>query len=101
MSTLDNVVVLRENFRVLVSAFYAFQGQSSLKEQGVMIDNVGQDVIAVAWNQTSVTGDPLWYQGEKSGRPYNILRQRNHWLMFEHLGEIRHELCGGLVEVKP
>lgn len=89
-STFDNVIVLKNDMPRLIQAFRNFVGQTSLKEQADIIESVvnNEDVIAIAWNQTSVNGDTWINKGpynkdtdEES--PYNIFKQDDHWNLFE------------------
>jgi hypothetical protein len=85
-STFDKVIVLREDVPKLIQAFREFEGETSLKEQADYIEkelNADEDLVAIAWNQTSVNGD-MWetYEEEKGSRPYNMLSDTGHWSLF-------------------
>lgn len=90
-STFDNVIVLKEDLPKLITVFREFEGDTSLPEQADILENyfnTDDDLIAVAWNQTSVNGD-CWinYGGindDSEAIPYNILTMTDrHWNLFE------------------
>lgn len=100
-STFDNVVVMKDHIPELIEAFRAFEGDTSLKEQADLIESAYQtdeDLIAIAWNQTSVNSD-AWEadevktdeDGEEYYPSYNLFRQDKHWT-FSKLG--RHSNSG-------
>lgn len=91
-STFDNVVVMKEDLPKLIEAFRNFEGETSLKEQADIFEQAlkDDDLLAVAWNQTSVNGDA--WQSDETGKdeddeevylPYNILTMEKHWNLFE------------------
>lgn len=90
VSTFDNVIVERENIPFLVKCFREFEGETSLKEQADVIElayNKDDDLVAVAWNQTSVNGDTWMNKGgydedPDEEIPYNILTMNDHWSPF-------------------
>ena len=84
MTTLDRVLVKKENFTKIIKAFREFEGNTSLKEQADILESQ-DDVIAVGWNQTSVCPN-VWVDGEK---PYNCLAEEEHWWLFEELQEMK------------
>lgn len=59
MSTFDNVMVYKEDFKRLCTAFREFNGETSLKEQADIIEKLEKDktLVAICWNQTSVNAD--------------------------------------------
>ncbi len=92
-STFDNVVVMKKDIPRLIEAFRSFEGETSLKEQAVIIEDAfknDKDLIAIAWNQTSVNGD-AWEsddlgvddEGEEYYLPYSVLTGTKHWDLFE------------------
>lgn len=88
-STFDNVVVMKEDIPKLIEAFRNFEGETSLREQADIIEDVYQndeDLLAIAWNQTPVNGD-VWVSDETDDDgehlPYNLLRDEGHWDLFE------------------
>ncbi|WP_116787651.1 hypothetical protein [Flavobacterium psychrotrophum] len=91
-STFDNVVVYSHDFTRLISAFKAFDGETSLKDQAdaiMKLIETEKDIIAIAWNQTSVNDD-IWISPDpddrdedENRRPYNILKHTGHWDLFE------------------
>lgn len=59
-STFDNVVIMRKDIDKLLYAFLNFDGDTSLKEQAEIIKNEFENdpnLLAIAWNQTSINGD--------------------------------------------
>jgi hypothetical protein len=90
-TTFDNVIVLRDNIEETIKAFEEFEGETSLKEQSILLKEALHDknVIAIAWNQTSVCADN-WvnykYDDEKEEEiPYNINTEKEHWNLFSEL----------------
>lgn len=89
-STFDNVMVKKENVKMLLSAFEEYDDKypnSSLLEQAKIIEEEilnKQEMIAVCWNQTSVNGNP-WTEGydEENDEeiPYNMLTGEKHWFL--------------------
>jgi len=93
LTTLDGVVVMKKDFDQVTRAFIAFGGDTNLPEQiEILCHMMGNDnVIACAWNQSSVAGD-AWTATdycdncEECGghnRPYNLFKDTGHWIMFE------------------
>ncbi len=90
-TTLDNVIVKKENFAELIKAFESFEGETSLKEQADIIKRMEQDdnCIAVGWNQTSVNVDS-WgaceYDEETDEDiPYSLNTMYKHWYLFQEV----------------
>ncbi len=91
-STLDNCLVKKENFERLINAFRTFGGETSLKEQADVLEEMlaGEDCIAVGWNQTSVSKNK-WlsfggYDEEKEEYiPYNCISGTEHYWLFDEL----------------
>lgn len=90
-STFDNIIVMKKDLPKLINAFRAFEGETSLKEQADLIEEslkTDKNLIAIAWNQTSVNGD-TWsnfggYDNKKEeDKPYNILKMDRHSDLFE------------------
>lgn len=89
-STLDGVIVLKEDFGKLIHAFKMYgkeEPNSSLSEQaGVINQMLGkEDCIGVAWNQTSVCDDAWDYGWDEEADgviPYNIFKGDKHWELF-------------------
>jgi len=94
ISTYDWAVTKREDVPKLISAYRNFNvGETSLSEQADVLANMlddpkYNDVIAVAFNQTSVN-TALWEMGEDDlarpceQLPYNILNEGKHFYVFE------------------
>ena len=90
-STYDNVVVTREHMLVIAESLEMFEEAHgspnrvcSLKAQAKAIrEHHKAGAIAIAWNQTSVCGDPFCgskYDEETDTYiPYNIKTGDNHW----------------------
>jgi hypothetical protein len=93
MTTFDKVLVKKEDLLRVILAFEVFEGETSLKEQAVILRRMFDDdkCIAVGWNQTSVNSD-TWvsynYDEEKEEHtPYNCLKQNDHWWLFDEIKE--------------
>ena len=91
-TTFDRVIVKRENIEETIKAFRDFEGETSLKEQADILEEAlkDKDLIAVAWNQTSVNGDTWTNFGDyneetEEYESYNILTDNDHWELFEDL----------------
>lgn len=91
-TTFNNVIVMKLDIPRLIEAFRSFEGETSLKEQADLIEAAfksDEDLIAIAWNQTSVTAD-AWKstelrEGEEYYIPYNLLKHDKHWNLFEEI----------------
>ena len=107
-TTLDYVLVRRENIPNVIEAFEAFdkehEGMTNLKEQadGLRAFYEDEEVSAVGWNQTSVNGDDWSNAGEMTydgnggmdRKPYNFNTGNKHWWLFDELNksaEAQHE----------
>lgn len=97
-TTFDRCLVKREDFEKVIKAFNEFKGETSLKEQALILEGMLQDenCIAVGWNQTSVNCD-VWanysYDDEKDEEiPYNCLKQNEHYWLFDELNKEREEI---------
>ena len=93
-STFDNVIVYKKDIPKLVETFRKFEGETSLKEQADILEEAfkkDKNLIAVAWNQTSVNGDAWINDTEKdkddNWKPYNIKKQNKHWDLFAPASE--------------
>lgn len=89
LSTFDNVLVKKENFNELIEAFEQFEGETSLKEQSEIIKNLGDNITAIGWNQTSVchnkwNGFIIESDDEDILIKYNYHKDTDHWWMFDH-----------------
>ena len=93
-TTFDKALVKRENIPAVIEAFRKFGGETSLPEQADILEKMlaDPDIIAVGWNQTSVSAD-TWdnyggYDEEKDESiPYNCLTGKEHFWIFDELGE--------------
>ncbi len=93
-STFDHIIVLKENFEQLLMSFkkyYSVYPNSNFGQQIEVIEamKVDDNVIGVAWCQTSVADD-LWdyyNEGEDECIPYNIFKGEKHWDLFDNLVE--------------
>lgn len=90
-TTFDRVLVKRENFEELISAFENFNSDTSLKEQAGVIKGMlkNKEIIAVGWNQTSICSNQ-WIQHKYNEEndeyePYNCLTGENHFWLFDGL----------------
>ena len=95
-STFDRVTVKRKNIPELLEAFRSFEYETSLKEQAKAIEdhyNSDDEMIAIAWNQTSVCC-AFWTEcnyvegSEEEIPPYNYLNQDKHWDLFSALNPV-------------
>lgn len=94
-TTFDKSLVKKEDIPKIVKAFREFDGETSLKEQADILEEMYQDedCIAVGWNQTSVNGDNWCTKGgydeeEDDCIPYNCLTMEEHcWLEFKEVEE--------------
>lgn len=91
-TTFDNCLIKKEDIPRVIEAFRAFEGETSLKEQADVLEQLyaDEDCIAVGWNQTSVNYDS-WgtfggYDEEKDESiPYNCLTGTQHYWLFDEL----------------
>jgi hypothetical protein len=94
-STFDNVIVMKKDLPILIKAFREFEGETSLKKQADLIEEVfknDQDLLAIGWDQTSVNGD-AWQSDEtvldenniEIYSPYNLLKHNKHWDLFNEI----------------
>lgn len=90
-TTFDKVIVKKENFPKIIDAFNKFEGKTSLKEQAKVLEEMLKDdeIIAVAWNQTSVN-ENQWTCHEFDEKneeyiPYNYLKDNKHYELFDEL----------------
>lgn len=92
-STFDGCVIKKENFNDLIKYFNKYTEEttsSNLDKQIEIIENMKSDenVIGVAWCQTSVANDAWDYgydEEEEEVIPYNINKGDKHWFLFEEL----------------
>ena len=91
LTTFDKVLVRREDLTKVIAAFNAFEGETSLKEQALILQEMLEDetCIAVGWNQTSVNAD-TWLSSNYDEEledyvPYNCLEQNEHYWLFDEL----------------
>ena len=89
LTTFDNVLVRKEDMPKVIEAFRCFDGETSLKEQADILEDMvnNDDCIAVGWNQTSINGD-TWenykYNEEKGDyEPYNCIDYTDHEWLFD------------------
>lgn len=87
-TTLDRVLVRRDEIEKVIHAFMAFGGETTLKQQADILSKIIQDenISAVGWNQTSVNAD-TWMNAGEERHPYNYLIQDDHWWLFDELEE--------------
>lgn len=92
-TTFDNVVVRRKFVEEVIECFENFRGETNLKEQAEVLREAlkDPDIIAVAWNQTSVNGDN-WenrvYDEDGNSSPYNFITGKEHWFLFQDENDI-------------
>ena len=95
-TTFDRCLVKKEDIPKVIQAFRSFEGETSLKEQADVLEQMYLDdgCIAVGWNQTSVSCD-TWinfggYDEEtEESIPYNCITGAEHYWLFDefHLNE--------------
>ena len=94
-TTFDRVLVKRENFEELIEVFHSFEADTSLKEQAELLRKMLEydDIIAVGWNQTSVTENQwlrtLYDEENDIDVPYNCLIHTNHFWLFDDINKMR------------
>lgn len=78
-TTLDKCLIRKEDIPRVVTAFRNFDGETSLKEQADVLEELYQDddCIAVGWHQNSVNCEQ-WFE-------YNCLEQTDHYYLFDEL----------------
>lgn len=88
-TTFDRALVKKEDFPELIQSLRDFEEDGSFKEQADVIERwlSNDDIIAVGWNQTSVTNNQ-WTQAhynepEDEYLPYNCLTEENHFWIFD------------------
>lgn len=91
-TTFDEALVKRENIPIVIDAFRKFGGETSLPEQADILEKMlsEPDIIAVGWNQTSVSADSWDTLGEydeenDENKPYNCLTGKEHFWVFDEL----------------
>lgn len=94
LTTFDYALAYREDFRQVAEAYrefektYGLSGLSTLGAQASVLEKLAEreDVVAVGWQQTSVSENLWWVQPddeEDDGRPYNLKTDTKHWNIFE------------------
>lgn len=90
-TTFDKMLVKKENFQEVIDAFNQFEGETSLKEQANVLKETleNDEIIAVGWNQTSVTQNQ-WtcHEFDKESEeyiPYNCLKSTEHYWLFDEM----------------
>ena len=98
LTTLDKVLVRKENVPRVIDAFRAFEGETNLGKQADILQTFYDDpeIIAVGWNQTSVNYDTWMRTGDYNEEtdehsPYNCLTGENHWWLFDELDRLLEE----------
>ena len=91
-TTFDEALIKRENIPAVIDAFRKFGGETSLPEQADILEKMlsDPDIIAVGWNQTSVSADNWDTLGEydeenEENKPYNCLTGKEHFWVFDEL----------------
>ena len=88
-TTFDKVIIARKDVLDTIDAFNKFEGDTSLKEQAEILQEMYDqgDIIAVGWNQTSVNGDNWenfsYDEDEEEYTPYNVLTGTEHQFIFK------------------
>ena len=78
-TTFDKCLIRKDDIPRVVTAFRNFNGETSLKEQADVLEELYQDddCIAVGWHQNSVSCEQ-WFE-------YNCLEQTDHYYLFDEL----------------
>lgn len=91
-TTFDNCLVKKDDIPKVIEAFRSFEGETSLKEQADILEQMylDEDCIAVGWNQTSVNGDTWanfggYNEDNDEPIPYNCLTGTKHYWLFDEL----------------
>ena len=97
-TTFDKCLVRKENIPKVIKAFREFNGETSLKEQADVLEQLyeNENCIAVGWNQTSVNADSWINAGgydEESDEypPYNCISGKEHYWLFDELNKTEGE----------
>lgn len=80
-TTLDRCLVKNEDIPKVITAFREFDGDTSLKEQADILQEIydSGDYVAVGWHQNSISCE-MW-------NDYNCLTRENHWWLFDEVEE--------------
>lgn len=90
-TTFDKILIKKEDIPQVINAFNSFGGETSLKEQAKILQDLleSENCIAVGWNQNSVVIDNWenYFYDEVNDRtiPYNCLKQDDHYWLFDEL----------------
>lgn len=90
-TTFDKMLVKKENFSKVIDSFNKFEGKTSLGEQAKVLEEMLKDdeIIAAAWNQTSVNENQWTCHGFNKENeeyiPYNCLKGNKHYELFDEL----------------
>ena len=89
-TTLDRVIVKKQDIPKIIKAFNSFGGNTNLSEQVKILQSmyVDKKCIAVGWNQTSVNCSSWDCIGKiKNGmaKPYNLKSGDKHWYLFDEI----------------
>lgn len=91
-TTFDRALVRKENIQKVIEAFMNFGGETSLPEQADILKKMIDDpvIIAVGWNQTSVSADNWANEGgydeeNDVNLPYNCLTGDKHFWVFDEM----------------
>jgi len=98
-NTFDRVAIKRENFPRLIKAMKIFAedcpdpGHIPAQIEALEALQDKEDVMAVGWNQTSVT-QSHWgtrYDDDDNETPFNLAESTDHWFLFDE-GELEKEV---------
>lgn len=78
-TTFDRCLAKNEDIPKVIKAFREFDGDTSLKEQADILQEIYDtgDYMAVGWHQNSGSCE-MWYE-------YNFVTEDNHWWLFDEL----------------
>jgi hypothetical protein len=91
LSTFDKVLIKKENIKIVIKAFKAFNENTNLNEQAEAIEELlkSNKIIAIGFNQTSVNGDTWenynYNEKKEESSSYNCLKQKDHWWLFDDI----------------
>lgn len=98
-TTFDRALVKKEDIPEVIKAFEAFEGETSLGEQVLILTEMleNENVIAVGWNQTSVVQNQwtrvIYNEENDSFLPYNCLTDTKHFWLFDDINKMRSLLA--------
>lgn len=82
-TTLDGVIVRKEELEQVICAFRNFDANTSLPEQADALEKLSKDpdVSAIAWDQNDIV-DSHWFYDSNC---YNYNKDHDHWFLFDEI----------------